>query len=101
MLPVAESLAVAGLLAVLLLAHRFLRFEVARGKARPHSAPPDALTLARDLARMGETSTAIAQRARLPHDVITLTVHLAKHSQIGKNRRPTARPAAAWKRMTS
>ncbi|MBX3174804.1 MAG: hypothetical protein KF709_10365 [Gemmatimonadaceae bacterium] len=102
MIPFTESLAIVGLLVLLLVAGRAGRPNPARQQRRAtRDARRNALELARALARQGATTTAIAHQARLPYDVATLTVQLHRVPMVGQKMPRAAAPAAARQKWSA
>lgn len=74
---------------------------IQRGAMQPRRRGIDPIALARLLASQGTETGTIAQQARLPHDVVMLTVHLTRVSRIGKKMPLTAGASVLRQKMTS
>lgn len=94
MLPMTEGLALAAMFTLWLVAR------LARTHA-PAQRPLDPIALARVLASQGTATGAIARQVRLPHDVVTLTVHLTRVPRSGKKMPLPASSSPLRQKMTS
>jgi hypothetical protein len=95
MLPMTEGLALAAMFTLWLVAR------LARPRAAARSRGIDPIALARLLASQGTATGTIAQQARLPHDVVMLTLHLTRVPRTGKKMPLPASSAVMRQKLSS
>jgi hypothetical protein len=104
MLPTPEGLALAALGLLLLVARRARRTSAPAPRtaraARPTRATDPRRTI-RELNSRGAAPSAISRTTRIPHDVVTLALHLSQSPRERKNMPWSAGPAARRQEATA